>query len=256
MHSTIATILALLRVGMTTGHGAGSGTITNGTGIATGSPITLSPGVNTIAITHLGTFTVTLPADQLGTAASGTCTVDSSPVTLTGGVNTINTSGSTGTIIITLKSAPDDFWVKTWYTGDPLQMPSFETPSGAVIPLQPISRDDVFVGEDTVKETIAIRFYQPAVRVAGEAGETAPAYTRLTSMFQQAEVLLRADPTFASAFVNSRIVNIDPQMPGIAGGNVYRIAEIVMETISRRAWGALEPDVPIDGLVLGTDRLG
>jgi hypothetical protein len=141
-------------------------------------------------------------------------------------------------VTLEMDGAPTDYSVKTWYTGDPLQMPSFETPAGAVIPGRPSSRGAVFVGEDTIIETILIRFYQLAFRKAGEAAEIALGYTRLMAMVEQAEILLRTDPTFTATFVNSRITNIDPQLPGISGGDVYRVAEITLETISRKMWGS------------------
>lgn len=69
------------------------GTLTNLTGTATGSPIALVPGTNTVIVTGDGTFTVVLPVGSSGRALSGTATVTSSPVALVGGSQTITVSG-------------------------------------------------------------------------------------------------------------------------------------------------------------------
>jgi hypothetical protein len=82
------------------------GTLTDGTGVATGSPITLYYGANTITITTAGTFTVSLLPGVGGTATHGTATLTGSPVTLTmGGTTTLTTTG-TGTIIVSLTYDP------------------------------------------------------------------------------------------------------------------------------------------------------
>ena len=78
-------------------------TLVNGTGVATGSPITLIGGLNTITISTLGTFTVTLGTGLSGYATSGaSCLVTGSPLTLSAGSNTITTTGSTGTFTINI----------------------------------------------------------------------------------------------------------------------------------------------------------
>lgn len=80
----------------------GGGTLTDGTGTATGSPITLVPGANTPTITAAGTFTIVLPLGNVGTAATGGWTVTGSPVTLVGGSNTITVeTGGANTITVT-----------------------------------------------------------------------------------------------------------------------------------------------------------
>ncbi len=79
----------------------GSGILTNGTGTATGSPISLVGGVNTPTITIAGTFTIVLPTGGSGTATTGGWTVTGSPVTLVAGSNTITVqAGGTGTITV------------------------------------------------------------------------------------------------------------------------------------------------------------
>ena len=162
--------------------------------------------------------------------------------------NTINT------IIALLKSGmttghsvSDDYYVKVWYTGDPLAAPNTQltSPSAAVIPSIPNPRDAQYVGEDNITETILIRFYQSANRKAGEAAEVAAGMTRLIAMFERAESLLRTDPTFGSTFVNTKITNINPLLPGVADANVFRIAEITLETTSRAVWGAMNNIPPV-----------
>ena len=79
-----------------------NGTLTNGTGTATGSPITLQRGDNTVTVTVAGDFVVSLPTGNAGTARSGTTgVVTDSPVTLPAGNTTITVpGGGTGDIII------------------------------------------------------------------------------------------------------------------------------------------------------------
>lgn len=79
------------------------GTLTNGTGIATGSPITLAPGTNDITITQAGTFNVFLPIGGSGTATTDDWVVTGSPQTLNEGNNTVTVEagGGPGGIIIT-----------------------------------------------------------------------------------------------------------------------------------------------------------
>ena len=86
------------------------GTIANGTGTMTGSPVTLYESkngatyTNTPTVTVAGTFTATLGSATLhGTATSGGWTVSGSPQTLNAGSNTVTVSaGGSGTINITV----------------------------------------------------------------------------------------------------------------------------------------------------------
>lgn len=71
--------------------------------------------------------------------------------------------------------------------------------------------------------------------------------TRLIAMFERAESLLRTDPTFGSTFVASRITNINPLLPGVMEANVFRAAEITLETKSRALWGAMNNILPGGG---------
>jgi hypothetical protein len=84
---------------------AGSGVMTNETGIATGSPITLAHGANTPTITKEGTFTIVLPAGSIGTAVTGGWTVTDSPKALVEGSNTVTVQvGGAGTITINIST--------------------------------------------------------------------------------------------------------------------------------------------------------
>lgn len=76
----------------------GSGTLTNGTGVAT--PSALVADDNTVTVATLGTLIITLPVGRTGTATSGTTTVTGSPVSLVAGDNTITTTGATGNITV------------------------------------------------------------------------------------------------------------------------------------------------------------
>jgi len=84
-----------------------NGTLTNGTGTFTGSPIALVSGANTVACTVAGTAIVVLPAGMTGTVATGTMTVTGSPVTLAAGNNTITTEGAIGNITVTMAGGGD-----------------------------------------------------------------------------------------------------------------------------------------------------
>ncbi len=83
----------------------GSAMLLNGTGVATGSPVALVLGVNTIQVTGAGTFTVTLPAGAFGVATSGTATLTVSPHALVPGPNIVDTGITIGNFTITLVGA-------------------------------------------------------------------------------------------------------------------------------------------------------
>ena len=73
--------------------------LTNATGTAVGSPITLVSGENTVNVTATGTFTVELNQGTLGTVTNSTAIVTGSPVSLVAGTNII-TATTTGLIIV------------------------------------------------------------------------------------------------------------------------------------------------------------
>jgi hypothetical protein len=86
-------------------------TLTDGTGVAAGSPVTLDNGGNTITVSAVGTFTVSLAPGVTGTATSSGATLTGSPVTLNTitGTNLQNqrayttlTATTTGTFTVTL----------------------------------------------------------------------------------------------------------------------------------------------------------
>ena len=93
----------------------GQGTITNGTGNCTGSPKRLVPGDNTINVTKVGTFTVSMCAGTSASAKTGTTTVTGSPKACGAGADTtVTTTGSTGTITITVTYASTGIWGNNW----------------------------------------------------------------------------------------------------------------------------------------------
>jgi len=108
--------------GLTIAFREAYGTIADLTGLATGSPITLKPGANTITVTSLGTFTVTLAAGDTGTAVSGVaCLVTGSPLALPAGATVIDTSGPgsvPGTITINVSQQKLDMY-------GPYEFPSY-----------------------------------------------------------------------------------------------------------------------------------
>lgn len=81
--------------------------LADGTGTFTGSTIYLQPGANTVTCTAAGTCTITLPTGATGMvrgsgSGGGTMTVTSEPVVLASGANTVTTSGTVGTIVVTV----------------------------------------------------------------------------------------------------------------------------------------------------------
>jgi len=78
--------------------------LTNGTGVATGAPISLTSGETTVTVTSAGTFYITTASGAVGLAASGTATVSGSPVTLPSGSTITITVSGTGTIILRFSS--------------------------------------------------------------------------------------------------------------------------------------------------------
>jgi hypothetical protein len=150
--------------------------------------------------------------------------------------------GTIDLIQATLEAGMNDpsqpYYVKTWFIHDPLAVPQVDGPSAVIYIVQPNSRLSVFVGEDTVSETAAIRFYQPATRMYGESAETAPGLSRLTAQLEQAQVLLRADPTFGSEFVMTEIKSVDSHIVTGSETNPYRVGEIIFDVKLRKLWGS------------------
>jgi hypothetical protein len=73
------------------------------------TPATIIVGANTVTVTTLGTFVITIPAGNTGTAASNVCTVQGSPVALVAGDNTITTTGVVGSITVTTVGTTQGF---------------------------------------------------------------------------------------------------------------------------------------------------
>jgi hypothetical protein len=65
------------------------GTFTNDTGMATGSPVSLSSGTNTITVTNVGDFTVNIISGTAIAADGVTGRVAGSPQSLIKGLNTV-----------------------------------------------------------------------------------------------------------------------------------------------------------------------
>ncbi len=92
----------------------GTATLTDGTGTVTGSPITLTEGLNTPTITKEGTFTVVLPTAATGKAVTRGWTVSNSPQALVAGSNTVTVSaGGTGTIAIYVEGMTRELRLKS-----------------------------------------------------------------------------------------------------------------------------------------------
>jgi hypothetical protein len=137
---------------------AGSSTFTNGTGTATGSPITLSLGVNTVAVTGAGSFTVVLPAGFMATAISDGAVVAGSPLTLAAGTQTVNVSG-TGNIIVTLGFINSIVSVPRIQTGYTYRVTaSNPTGSAANLMLQDVYTPDSSVGNPVPTQVTKNRY--------------------------------------------------------------------------------------------------
>lgn len=73
--------------------------LTDITGTALGSPVTLTEGTNTVNILTTGTFNIELEQGTVGNVTGGTATVQDDPVDLVAGSNTLTVT-ATGTILI------------------------------------------------------------------------------------------------------------------------------------------------------------
>jgi len=79
-------------------------TMTNGTGIVTGSPINMGDGTTTVTVTGAGTFTIELMQGTVGTIEDNGGAVVGSPVDLVAGTNTVTVNiGDEGTLDVTLE---------------------------------------------------------------------------------------------------------------------------------------------------------
>ncbi len=152
------------------------------------------------------------------------------PIRMAAAIPIIITSLTAG--MTTGKTTANDYFVKTWYTGEPLDIPSLQLPAGAVYPVQQQAGTQ-YAGEDTITLQLRIKFYQLAARKAADAQETAQSITRLMAMVDQMHITLRTDPTFTAQFIMSGL-STDYQL----GGEIYRYANTLMTLKSRALWGA------------------
>jgi hypothetical protein len=143
---------------------AGSATLTNGSGTATGSPITLNLGANTVAITGAGSFTVVLPAGFSGVAASSTAAVTGNPVALVAGTQTINVVGI-GNIIVTIGFDTDLVSIPKIQTGYTYRLTA-SNPTGATANLmvKDVYTPDSSVGNPT--PTLVVKNRYPMAIIA------------------------------------------------------------------------------------------
>ena len=127
-----------------------------------------------------------------------------------------------------------DYYVKTWFVGDPTPINDTNLPAGVVDGVQPEIRETVFVGQDTATETVSIKFFTKRDRRAEEEINIAPGHTRLDAMVDRALQLLRTDPVFGCKVVTSTIeVNRNAGAPGTS----FRVAEITARLQRRVLWG-------------------
>ncbi len=97
--------------------------LTDGTGTAAGSPITLASGNNNVNVTADGTFTLELLRGTVGTATSDTVTIVGSPVALVAGTNTITTNaGAPGNIVVAVALVDTQTDITDTVTGTALDL--------------------------------------------------------------------------------------------------------------------------------------
>ena len=96
--------------------------LTNATGTATGSPITLTAGANDVDVLTLGTFTIELNRGTEGTATTDVCTVTGSPTTLRFGENTITTTTAIGNIVVDVELVTTQTIITDTVTGTALDL--------------------------------------------------------------------------------------------------------------------------------------
>ena len=96
--------------------------LTNATGTATGSPITLTEGANDVDVLTLGTFTIELNRGTEGTATSDGCDVVGTPATLRYGTNTITTETLIGNIVVDVELVTTQTTITDTITGTALDL--------------------------------------------------------------------------------------------------------------------------------------
>lgn len=128
-----------------------------------------------------------------------------------------------------------DYYVKSWFTGEPGAIPTNSVPACAIIPVEPYGVVATFVGEDTESVPLKLRLYHLAAR-DGEDPETAPATLKIAAQFDKIRALLRADPTLGGYFVSVDIRGT----PLLQSMNelAFRTGELIIEVKQRVLWGA------------------
>ncbi len=108
-------------------------------------------------------------------------------------------------------------------------------PCCTIIPL-PSQVIGQYIGEDTDRENILVRFYVSAG--SGELSEpdTASGMMKLISMCEMMKYLVRKDPTFGSQMVTCIINSIQYYTAQSGNTNVARCAEISLSCLAKRLW--------------------
>lgn len=102
--------------------------MTNLTGNVTGSPITLSEGINTVNVTVAGTFSIILSSGTSGNITSGSGTVTGSPADLVWGTN--NVTITVGTANVTLELVDTQMGINDTVTGTGFDLTAIATVFG------------------------------------------------------------------------------------------------------------------------------
>lgn len=149
---------------------------------------------------------------------------------------TISTLMTTFIAGMTTGHSSDDYYVKEWYTDDPLQLANPALPAAALLSTSEGAKGQ-YVGEDTVIEVVTLRLLQAAVRALGESTAKAAGMTKLRAMVDRARLVTRTDPTFGVAFINCEFGNANFNVPQAPDANVMRVADVPLTVYYRKLWG-------------------
>lgn len=124
------------------------------------------------------------------------------------------------------------WYVKTWFTKDPVRFDLSDMPAGIIIPENP-RRVDQYVQEDTEIDDIVIHLFpKPAEHVIN----TELADDQMEAMVDRAIRLIRQDPTLGRRVIDAQVSGTVFKQPGfISSGRLYS-AEIRVQIRQRVLW--------------------
>ena len=119
--------------------------------------------------------------------------------------------------------------------GDTLGLWSNYLPCCVIIP-KPSQVIPQYIGQDTDRENILVRFYVSAGHGENSAADTSTGMMKLIAMCEMLRYLIRKDPTFSSRMITCQINEIDYSVPLTGESNVARCAEVSVSCLARRLW--------------------